>query len=170
MFSALASGFRRRTRARQGSPDAFSRRSTSTDHYRSGLATYALVTAESTGRGQPRLYRDCRGVATGNWEQLNLRLVADLNRNAIDQYKGFAAHSGVIGVNCHAIALPAESKGGKSTLTAAAVREGFTYVSDESLCLDLDTARVEPYPKPITPTDSCRLLGLKRPKEERGHP
>lgn len=128
--------------------------------------TYALVTPESTGRPQPRLYRDCRGLGTGSWEKLNLRLIADLNRNAVDQYRGFAAHSGVIGANGHAIALPADSKGGKSTLTAAAVREGFNYVSDESLCLDLETAAVVPYPKPITlSADSCRLLGLDEPEE-----
>lgn len=101
----------------------------------------------------------------GSWDQLNLRLIADLNRNAVDQYQGFASHSGVIGVNGHAIALPADSKGGKSTLTAAAVREGFKYVSDESLCLDLETVEVVPYPKPITLSiDSCRLLGLDAPE------
>ncbi len=124
------------------------------------------MTPESTGRPQPRLYRDCRGLGTGSWDQLNLRLIADLNRNAVDQYQGFAAHSGVIAVNGHAIALPADSKGGKSTLTAAAVREGFNYGSDESLCLDLKTAAVVPYPKPITLSrDSCRLLGLDAPEE-----
>ena len=129
--------------------------------------TYALVTAESTGRPHPRLYRDCRGLGTGSWEQLNLRLVADLNRNAVNQYKGFAAHSGVIGVNGRAIALPADSKGGKSTLTAAAVMAGFDYASDESLCLDFETKMVEPYPKPITLSgDSCRLLDMKGPTHQ----
>jgi hypothetical protein len=94
-------------------------------------------------------------------------LVADLNRNAVDQYKGFAAHSGVIAVNGRAIALPADSKGGKSTLTAAAVMTGFDYASDESLCLDLATGRVEPYPKPITlSAESCRLLDLEGPADD----
>jgi hypothetical protein len=129
--------------------------------------TYALVTPESTGRPQPRLYRDCHGLATGSWEQLNLRLIADVNRNAVGQYKGFAAHSGVLGVNGRAIALPADSKGGKSTLTAAAVMAGFDYASDESLCLDLETGMVEPYPKPITLSgDSCRLLDVEWPADD----
>lgn len=126
-----------------------------------------MVTAESASRKHPRLYRDCRGLGNGSWEQLNLRLVADLNRNAVDQYEGFAAHSGVIAVDGRAIALPADSKGGKSTLTAAAVMAGFDYASDESLCLDLETGRVEPYPKPITLSgDSCRLLGLEEPADD----
>ena len=126
--------------------------------------TYALVTAESMERTQPRLYRDCRGLASGPWDQLTLRLLADLNRNAVDQYKGFATHSGVVAVEGRAIALPADSKGGKSTLTAACVMAGFDYVSDESLCLNFETGAVERYVKPIMlSAESCRLLGIAEP-------
>ncbi len=112
-------------------------------------------------RTKPRLYRDCRGLASGSWDELTLRLLADLNRNAVEQYKGFATHSGVVAIDGRAIALPADSKGGKSTLTAACVMAGFDYVSDESLCLDIETGLVKSYPKPIMlSSESCRLLGI----------
>ena len=130
---------------------------------------YSLVTAETMERAQPRLYRDCRGLASGSWDQLTLRLLADLNRNAVEQYKGFAAHSGVVAAGNRAIALPADSKGGKSTLTAACVMAGFDYTSDESLCLKLDTGMVESYPKPIMLSkESCRLLGVAEPPDSEG--
>lgn len=133
--------------------------------------TYAFVTAESAERPKPRLYRDCRGLGSGSWDQLTLRLLTDLNRNAVDQYKGFAAHAGVIARDGRAIALPADSKGGKSTLTAACVQTGFDYVSDESLCIDIETGRVVPYFKPITvSSESCALLGIDGPPEpDNGH-
>lgn len=131
--------------------------------------TYAYVTAESAGRDKPRLYRDCVGIGHGDWDQLNLRLLTDLNRNAVDQYKGFAAHSGVLGVNGRAIALPADTGQGKSTLTAAAVAAGFKYGSDESLCIDFDSEEVTPYAKPITlSSDSCRLVGFDAELPESG--
>lgn len=128
--------------------------------------TYAFVTAESAERPKPKLYRDCRGLGSGSWDQLTLRLLTDLNRNAVDQYKGFAAYAGVIGHHGRAIALPADSKGGKRTLTAGCVQTGFDYVSDESLCIDIDTGRIVPYLKPITvSSESCDLLGLDGPTE-----
>ena len=34
-------------------------------------------------------------------------------------------------------------------MTAACVQRGFDYVSDESLCIDVDSARVIRYPKPL---------------------
>jgi hypothetical protein len=123
--------------------------------------TYNFVTAESAERPHNRLYRDCGGIGSGTWDQLALRLLTDLNRHAVDQYRGFAVHSGVVATNGSAIAFPADSKGGKSTLTSALVQEGLRYVSDESLCLDPETGLVDPYPKPITlSAESCRLLGI----------
>jgi hypothetical protein len=41
------------------------------------------------------------------------------------------------------------SGAGKTTLVAACVRGGWTYVSDEALCVSRETGRVTPYPKPL---------------------
>jgi hypothetical protein len=107
-------------------------------------------------------YRDCRrlgGPATP--EAAVIRLVGALNRVAIEDYTGFAVHAGVVARNGQAVAFPVDSGGGKSTLTAACLDEGFAYVSDEALCVDPDTAAVVPYPKPIAlSAQSVALLSI----------
>ncbi len=76
-------------------------------------------------------------------------LLVEVNRRALGGFDGLAVHAGVVGWEGHAIAFPAPSGGGKTTLTAAAVAAGFTYVSDEALCVDLRALDVIPYPRPM---------------------
>ena len=91
-------------------------------------------------------------------------LFADVNRRAIDDYSGFAVHAGVVANDGAAIAFPAESGTGKSTLTAACLGAGFAYVSDEALCVDPRDCRVVPYPKPIALAPSTwSLVGYPIP-------
>lgn len=58
-------------------------------------------------------------------------------------------HAGVVGWKGRAIVIPGRSFSGKSTLTAALVRAGATYYSDEYAVLDKQ-GRVHPYHKPIS--------------------
>jgi hypothetical protein len=60
-------------------------------------------------------------------------------------------HAGVVGWKGRAILLPGRSFSGKTTLTAALVRAGCTYYSDEYAVLD-QAGRVHPY---------TRLLGIR---------
>lgn len=76
-------------------------------------------------------------------------LLAELNAVALDAFAGFSVHAGVLGRGEHAIALPAESGGGKTTLVAAALLAGFDYVSDEALCVDFDSREVVAFPRPL---------------------
>jgi hypothetical protein len=106
-------------------------------------------------------YRDCRrlGLPTSLGGAVQ-RLVATLNQSAIDDYRGFAVHAGVVAIGGESIAFPVNSGGGKSTLTAACLLAGFDYVSDEALCVDMDGAVVT-YPKPISLSPrSFELLGV----------
>ena len=64
-------------------------------------------------------------------------------------------HAGVVGWRGQAVVIPGRSFSGKTTLTAALVRAGCTYYSDEYAVLDR-TGRVHPY---------TRLLGIR----EHGH-
>jgi hypothetical protein len=57
-------------------------------------------------------------------------------------------HAGAVAYDGRAIVVPGHSFTGKSTLTAALVRAGATYYSDEFAVLD-DDGLVHPYPKPI---------------------
>ena len=111
------------------------------------------------------LYQDCRRI-TGASEPVVVvsRLLAEANRLAVEAYRSFAIHSGVVAKNERVVAFPAQTGGGKSTLTAACVLNGFSYVSDEALCVDLETAEVMPYPKPLGLSPASRdLLGLPPP-------
>lgn len=76
-------------------------------------------------------------------------LLAVVNAQALDSARLFATHAGVIAHGTATIAFPAASGVGKSTLTAACLREGAGYVSDEALCLDWATGAVTAYPRPI---------------------
>ena len=83
------------------------------------------------------------------------------NRVAIEEYGGFAVHAGVVTKEGRTLAFPTRSGGGKSTLTAAFLLNGWDYVSDESLCVDLQRRLVRSYPKPLSlDYRSCELLGV----------
>jgi hypothetical protein len=56
-----------------------------------------------------------------------------------------------------AVLLPAGKGAGKSTLTAACVRAGLAYVSDELVALDCRTGTITPYRKPVA-LDGERLV------------
>jgi hypothetical protein len=58
-------------------------------------------------------------------------------------------HAGVVAVGERAIAIPGASFSGKTTLVAALVRAGATYVSDEYAPLDAD-GLVHPFPRRLT--------------------
>jgi hypothetical protein len=123
---------------------------------------FGLVAAEDEAPHIVLTYRDCRrlGGPTAP-ESAVIRLVGALNRAAIEDYDGFAVHAGVIARDGSAVAFPIDSGGGKSTLTAACLATGFSYVSDEALCIHPETTEVVPYPKPIAlSAQSVAMLSL----------
>ena len=116
---------------------------------------FALVDGDHTGieerAGMLLAYRNGKMLGGGGdtWANAFGAMMATLNRQVIKEYGGFALHAGVVAIGGRAIAFPADSGGGKSTLTAACLQAGFDYVSDESLCIDVDSGSVEAYPKPL---------------------
>lgn len=91
-------------------------------------------------------------------------LLAELNRTVLEECRAFAVHAGVVSHQGEVVAFPAESGGGKSTLTAACLLAGSEYVSDEALCASFDSQEVIPYPKPIILTAwSLERLGIEPP-------
>lgn len=84
-----------------------------------------------------------------------------LNSTAMELTPDLAIHAGVIRHGEVVVAFPARSGVGKSTLTAACLREGFDYVSDEALCLRYDNHLAQPYPRPLgLSTWSAHELGV----------
>lgn len=125
-----------------------------------GRRRYSLVAAKPGGP-ELAVYRDCQCVARPrSLTHLVDFLLAQLNRGAVDDYTGFAVHAGVVGRGVRAVAFPAASGGGKSTITAACLGAGFDYVSDEALCVDFASGGVVSYPKPLALSPhSLSLLG-----------
>lgn len=59
-------------------------------------------------------------------------------------------HAGVVAYGEDALMISAKSGGGKSTLTAALMEEGWRLLSDEFAILDLDTSSLKAYPRPVS--------------------
>lgn len=117
--------------------------------------------------GTQRLLRDCyRVTVQGPLADLLPALVATINRSAVEGSQELAIHAGVVAMGGATIAFPAASGNGKSTLTAACLLAGFSYLSDEALVLDANGA-VIPYPKPLALSQwSCEALGIDAEGEE----
>lgn len=114
--------------------------------------------------GALRLHQGCVQMASRDEvDSLLPHVLAVINRAAIEAARQFAVHASVVGSGESLIAFPSDSGGGKSTLAAAAVMNGFSYLSDEALVLD-DDGLVIPYPKPMALSRwSCEMLGLEAP-------
>ena len=110
------------------------------------------------------LYVDCSRSVRGDTGDVVLHAIMELNRRAVGEYRGFAAHAAVIGTASGAVAALGESGAGKTTLTGHSLLQGMAYGSDEALCIDYGTGEVQPYPKPLSLSAlSWKLLGLEFP-------
>lgn len=88
-------------------------------------------------------------------------VLTEMNHAAVDGFGGFAVHAGVVARHGQAVAFPAPSGTGKTTLVAACLAAGFEYVSDEALCVDPGSGRLVPYPRPLALSSWSRhALGL----------
>lgn len=97
----------------------------------------------------------------GTLREVFNRALVEINRAAVLGLDQLAIHAGVVGRGRVVVAFPSPSGAGKSTLTAACLRAGFDYWSDEALILS-PRGEVIPYPKPLSlSTDSRRLLGIE---------
>lgn len=69
-------------------------------------------------------------------------------------------HAGAVARRGRAVVLPAPPDSGKTTLTAALVRSGFRYLSDEAALLDPRTGLVHPFPRALAmDAGSLRAVG-----------
>lgn len=113
------------------------------------------------------VFHDCARLARdASRDQAAAAIVAGLNNAAIEQTHYFAVHSGVAGWEGGLVALPAESGRGKTTITAALVRQGFAFLSDEALVFT-DKGTVLPYRKPFALSPwSAGVLDLETSEKE----
>ena len=59
-------------------------------------------------------------------------------------------HAGGVALNGSGVIISGPSGAGKTTLTAALVRSGFGYLTDEALAIDPSTGLLHPYPKALS--------------------
>jgi hypothetical protein len=134
--------------------------------------TYSLVLAGPGGGasdGDHILYRDETeifrgpdlGGALGRFEDSTRFLVAESSPQRT------FLHAGAVGYAGRAIVLPGVAGTGKTTLTAALVRAGATYLSDEYALID-ERGRIHPYPKPLSIVQGRGVPALRQPVEALG--
>ena len=97
------------------------------------------------------LYQGVGRIArTRDLDEALAALESDLHGQVAARAKeGLFVHAGVVGWRGRAIVLPGRSFSGKTSLTAALVRAGADYYSDEYAVFD-DAGRVHPYPRPLS--------------------
>lgn len=124
--------------------------------------------AETADPGMVLAFRDCKRIGRGADVGAAMGAVlATVNRIVVEECTDFAIHAGVVTIDEVGVAFPAESGGGKSTLTAACLLNGFAYASDEALVVNSDGAAVRRYPKPLSLSAwSCESLGIDAVQSE----
>lgn len=128
-----------------------------------------VISVLDAGHPGPRRYR----VFVDNERRWNAALLDDLvrmvttgiNQLAVDNNPDHVLfHAGAVERDGKVIVIAGDSGRGKSTLTAALVQDGFSYLTDEMVALDPTTLAVVPYPKAVDLDDRARsMLGLDRP-------
>lgn len=101
--------------------------------------------------GTHSIYREGTRVSQDQGLKLSLMVFEGLLRGyvALNSPDKTFIHAGAVARGGHAIVFPGQSFSGKTTLTAAMVCSGATYLSDEFAVLD-EAGLVHPYPKALS--------------------
>jgi hypothetical protein len=122
--------------------------------------------------GETLRFRCCEGTDV-IFESRDLVSVCDALRRVLmvhvaNHADGYVfVHAGVVALNGKVLVLPGKSFAGKSTLTAALVRAGATYYSDEYAILD-DEGLVHPYARNLSMRKPGETLQLSVPISDLG--
>ncbi len=112
---------------------------------------FAVLTQPDAACGAPRvILNDCE------WPLHDPRLLEDgyvyeilLNAVLAGMRSHFLIHAGVVAHGDQGILLAADSRHGKTTLTAELVRRGFAFLSDDVAALGRVDRRVHPFPRSL---------------------
>jgi hypothetical protein len=97
------------------------------------------------------VYNQTTRVSDGGTLELSLVVIDGQMRSfiAINAVDRIFIHAGTVAHDGKVLVFPGDSFSGKTTLTAALVKRGATYFSDEFAVIDRD-GLVHPYPKPLS--------------------
>ncbi|MGI4788204.1 MAG: hypothetical protein ACRYFS_05070 [Janthinobacterium lividum] len=116
----------------------------------------AVLYSLSIAHNCHRLYRGIEQIARAHHlEDVLTALESDLHGQIAERAQGsLFVHAGVVGWQGAAIVIPGRSFSGKTSLTAALIRAGAEYLSDEYAIFDT-LGRVHPYPKLLSFRDAA---------------
>lgn len=111
---------------------------------------FSLVGDERRGRRYVLYRDDSELIRTRDMERVVEHLVGSVGFYFAERSSQRTfLHSGAVAWQGRAIVLPGRQNSGKTTLTAALVRAGATYLSDDFAPID-DRGRVHPFPRPLS--------------------
>jgi hypothetical protein len=121
-----------------------------------------LFHASRDGTGLVRLVGRGHDELCCSEDDLLRALTSQLNRVAAGSTTCLALHAGAVrDASGRIVVLPGASGTGKSTLTAALVRAGWDYVTDEAVGAGVASGDIVAYPKPLSLDRTSRIvLGL----------
>ena len=119
--------------------------------------------------GSYSVFRGTVGISAGQGLDLSLAVLEGVVRGHVaeDARDRIFVHAGAVAHDGRAIIFPGASFSGKTTLTAALVRAGATYLSDEFAVLDPE-GLVHPFPKPLSIREHPERLQVDHSVESLG--
>ena len=127
------------------------------------LPTYVIESERATPSFSVSLDGSRLGEYPSAAETLDLFLWK-ISRRALERVdEQLSIHAGAVSRHGAGILLPAPPDSGKTTLTAGLVRAGFAYLSDEAALIDVNTARVHAFARPLwmDPSTLDAIPGLR---------
>lgn len=111
---------------------------------------YSVVTGGSSEE-RYRIYLDEEGLfAAKDIDRAVRYLLWHINAQVIQGSSGnLLIHAAGATMGDGAVVLPGEMNAGKTTLVAGLVLDGFGFLTDELVALNLETGLVDPYPRPL---------------------
>jgi hypothetical protein len=113
---------------------------------------YSMVERRIGGNRYHLLYGEGVMLSTRSLDGLISHMIWHVNHQSLRTTGDFfLIHAGAVQTQSgEGILLPAQSGGGKTTLVAALLREGFLYLSDEAGAIDPISRTLYPYPRALT--------------------
>lgn len=114
-------------------------------------ARWYSVMAGTEPRERYRIYLDGEGLYAGRDIDRAVRyLLWHVNAQVIQHTSGhLLVHGAGATLGDGAVVLPGEMDAGKTTLVAGLVLDGFGFLTDELVALNLNSGLVDPYPRPL---------------------
>jgi len=128
---------------------------------------YSVLSGPGNGE-RYRIYLDDEGILAAHDADLVARyLLWHINYEVIKTSPNhMLIHAAGATIGRQAVVLPGDMNAGKTTLVAGLVLDGFDFLTDEIVALNLETGLIDPYPRPLNVgSSSWEVLPSLRPPD-----